>query len=98
MPIIVHNSDIKSEISVSEEGLILSFSDPAYVRGEQVLVDAEKMIVGILLHEGYHEIGNLPENADIPHILSKKHANMVSNLSNGDILSLFVPITRSKLQ
>lgn len=97
MPIIVQDFDVKSDISVSEEGLVLNFADPAYARGERVLIDTEKMIVGVLLHEGFHEIGSLPKNADIPHILSKKHANMVSNLPNGDVLSLFVPVTRSKL-
>ncbi len=96
MSIIVQNTSVKSEILQSDEGVIFHFSDPAYARAHQVLIDPDERLVGVVLHEGIHHVKDIPQSVNLFRILSLKQANMRSNLPNGEILSLFVPILQSK--
>lgn len=95
MSIIVHNNDVQADIALKDGGLAIDFADPAFVRCDTVLVDILQRTIGVVLHEGYHKIGSLPDGIrsdDLKHIRTAR----VSGLVGGESLSLKAPIKFSK--
>ncbi len=95
MSIIVHNNDVQAKVALNGEGLVIDFSDPAFVRCDTVLVDILHRTIGVVLHEGYHKIGTLPESILSDDLRNLKTARL-SGLVGGASLSLKAPIVISK--
>jgi hypothetical protein len=91
MSIIVQNIDVVADVALHGQGLDISFQDPTFVRCDTVLVDILQRTIGVMLHEGYHKIGQLPDNILSDDIRKLKMAR-VSGLVGGAVLSLNTPI------
>lgn len=95
MSIIVQNSDVQADIAVHGDALSIDFADPAFVRCDTVLVDTLQRTIGVVLHEGYHKIGSLPDAIRLDDIRHIKTARL-SGLVGGANLRLTAPIKFSK--
>lgn len=95
MSIIVHNADVQADVALKDGRLSIDFADPAFVRCDTVLVDILQRTIGVVLHEGYHKIGMLPESIPSDDLKQVSIAR-VSGLVGGESLSMRAPIRFSK--
>lgn len=95
MSIIVHNADVQADIVLQDDRLNIAFADPAFVRCDTVLVDILQRTIGVVLHEGYHKIGSLPD-AIPSDVLRNVRMARLSGLVGGANLRLTAPIKFSK--
>lgn len=86
MSIIVCMDEAAASIRHAAGGLAIRFDDPAYIRAEQVLVEAGSRAVGLVFEQGYHALGVLPEGISLE---GMREAHL-SGGSHG--LSLIAPV------
>ncbi len=67
MCIIIDGMDTPAHMDLGrhQNELTIRFDDPAYVRAEQVLIEAANRRVSILFELGRHELGELPAHIDL---------------------------------
>lgn len=65
MSIIVCMAESGAAIRNVAGGLAIRFDDPAYIRAEQVLVDAQSRHIGLVFEQGYHDLGILPDGIEL---------------------------------
>lgn len=65
MSIIVCMAESGASICAQAGDLAICFEDPAYIRAEQVLVDAQSRHIGLVFEQGYHDLGLLPEGLEL---------------------------------
>lgn len=65
MSIIVHDADVKALVRFSDNRLNICFADPAYIRSESVVIDVDTRAMAVVFEQGFHNIGQLPENINI---------------------------------
>lgn len=94
MPIIVQDIDVIADIALHAQGLDINFQDPTFVRCDTVLVDILQRTIGVMLHEGYHKIGSLPDTILSDDLKNLKTARL-SGLIGGATLRLNAPIKLS---
>lgn len=96
MTIIVQNCDVQAQIALKGQDLDIDFSDAAFVRCDTVLVDILQRTIGVVLHEGYHKIGSLPEAIRPDDIRNLKMARLSGLVGGSDSkLRLSAPIKLS---
>lgn len=91
MPIIVESEGVQADISVSGGFLDIDFLDPAFVRCDKVLVDVLRRTIGVVLHEGYHEVETLSGDIDCEGLEDITTARL-SGQVGGHTISLRVPV------
>lgn len=72
--------------------LNLSFADPSFVRCEKVFIDIAQRSIGAILHEGYYEIGNLPDEVSVDALESLTEAILKGWLAEGREFQLNAPL------
>lgn len=65
MSIIVCMAESAASIRNVAGGLAIRFDDPAYIRAEQVLVEAGSRHIGLVFEQGYHDLGVLPDGIEL---------------------------------
>jgi hypothetical protein len=96
MSIIVQNSGVQANIVLHGQVLDIDFSDAAFVRCDTVLVDILQRTIGVMLHEGYHKIGSLPDAIRLDDIKNLKSARLSGQLGGSQSkLRLNAPIKLS---
>lgn len=90
---ILENQLVNARFAYENGQLQVIFSDPAYVRSDMLIIDTANRMAGVILSEGYHHIGLLPDTVSMEALMSVKDALLLSTLSSGAEFKLTAPIT-----
>jgi len=96
MPIIFENQQVNADVRLENGEMVIHFSDPAFVRCEEILIDPERRHIGGLLHEGYHPIGLLPENIDLDDLGRLEQVLLSGIVQNSRQFQLKAPLKLTK--
>ncbi|MEM6781356.1 MAG: hypothetical protein AAF569_05785 [Pseudomonadota bacterium] len=95
MVVYIENQDISADIHLHDtDGLHVNFADPAYVRSDMIIVHSSNAgrKLGAVLHEGYYEIGALPQSVSIESLESLDTVRLQSILPCGKEFKLTAPL------
>ena len=92
MLISLENQALSQSIQFRDSQFIIQFDDPAYVRSDMIVLNADNRDLGLVFSEAYHHIGAVPQNIDLQPLLSLKDGYLVANRVDGSVLKLSAPL------
>ncbi len=95
MGIILESQQVHADVAFRDGVLGISFFDPSYVRCESILINAENRHIGGILHEGYHDFGELPPHISVRDLGHIGRALLTGTLPSGQGISLSAPLQLS---
>ncbi len=90
---IFEDQTINAQFLYENGRLSVAFCDPSYVRSDLLVIDVQNRMAGVVLSEGYHHIGLLPDTVSLEALKTLEDVDLFATLSSGTEFKLTAPIT-----
>ena len=80
--------NVSAVFSFENGAFSIVFADPAYVRADGVVLDPKERSIGVILHERYHGLPELPESLNLVDIKGLGEAQLSGSLPDGSLIQM----------
>jgi hypothetical protein len=87
------NQSVMTSFLFQEGAFTVQFDDPSYVRADMLVIDTQSRSAGVILHEGYHALGLIPDTVSIDALKALTDVVLLSKLSSGAEFKLTAPLS-----